>query len=237
MIFKHLVKRKDLKPKGPLRHQSLITSDPSHTLQAGSQDFPSQGLIWGEKWTLSLRGSHFFLNVDLCTIPYGAFGSRGGGSDPPPPPPPPRLSACTIQCIIKTWWSIRSLLWLQTNLGPSLWAVNMILGDPMQYWLGHLVSMYKTESLQTCQTRTHCASAMCLSPPPPKKKKYSPHETYPPKNDWQILHCLCNRLFRQADETQTFRARLERQKCTADSTRPLSKKCVLFFNKWFMCVC
>ena len=43
-----------------------------------------------EKWALSLKGcggggSHFETNVDLCTIPYGTIGPRGGGSRPPPP--------------------------------------------------------------------------------------------------------------------------------------------------------
>ena len=31
-------------------------------------------------------GVSFGKNVDLCTVPYGAFGTRGGSSDPPDPP-------------------------------------------------------------------------------------------------------------------------------------------------------
>ena len=54
--------------------------------QARSQDLPrgGGGSYLGEKWTLSLGGSHIGKNVDLCIIPYryGAFGPRG----PPRPP-------------------------------------------------------------------------------------------------------------------------------------------------------
>ena len=50
------------------------------------------GSYSGGKWTLSLRrggGVSFGEKVDLCTIPYGAFGPRGVFG--PPRPPPPRL--------------------------------------------------------------------------------------------------------------------------------------------------
>ena len=42
------------------------------------------------------RGVSFGKNVDLCrpTVPYGAFGPRGGVFGPPRPPPSRRLRAC-----------------------------------------------------------------------------------------------------------------------------------------------
>ena len=47
------------------------------------------GSYSGEKWTLRLKGGvSFGKNVDLCTVPYGAFGPRGGLPIPPRPPPP-----------------------------------------------------------------------------------------------------------------------------------------------------
>ena len=35
---------------------------------------------------LKLKGVSFWRNVDLCTMPYGAFGPRGGAFGPPPDP-------------------------------------------------------------------------------------------------------------------------------------------------------
>ena len=48
------------------------------------------GSYSGEKWTLRLKGGgvSFGKNVDLCTVPYGAFGPRGGGLPTPQNPPP-----------------------------------------------------------------------------------------------------------------------------------------------------
>ena len=85
---------------GRMRLTSVFS--PAHvcvhsTTQARSQDFPRGGSYSGEKWTLSLKGGvSFGKNVDLCTVPYGAFGPRGGGSsDPPDPPPPPGYGPAT----------------------------------------------------------------------------------------------------------------------------------------------
>ena len=38
------------------------------------------GSYSGGKWTLSLKGVSFGKTVDLCTVPYGAFGPRGGAT-------------------------------------------------------------------------------------------------------------------------------------------------------------
>ena len=45
------------------------------------------GVLFGGKVDLKPKGGRVSFG-DLCTIPYGAFGPRGGGSDPQPPPPP-----------------------------------------------------------------------------------------------------------------------------------------------------
>ena len=50
------------------------------------------GVLFGGKVDLTPKsgggGVSFGKNVDLCTVPYGAFGPRGGGVFRPPDPPP-----------------------------------------------------------------------------------------------------------------------------------------------------
>ena len=50
------------------------------------------GVLFGGKVDLNPKGVSFGEKVDLCTIPYGAFGPKGGLRTPRPPPPRPRAS-------------------------------------------------------------------------------------------------------------------------------------------------
>ena len=77
---------------GRMRLTSVFS--PAHvcvhsTTQARSQDFPrgGGGVLFGGKVLTPKRGVSFGKNVDLCTVPYGAFGPRGGVLDPPDPSP------------------------------------------------------------------------------------------------------------------------------------------------------
>ena len=83
------------------------------------------GSYSGGKWTLSLKGVSFGKNVDLCTIPYGAFGPRGVFGPPRPPPPPgygpAELSPPTLA----------SVVWLYSSLFIAcLRLYNILISSP-----------------------------------------------------------------------------------------------------------